>query len=97
MKQKDLLESALSSLEGIHPAIPSSNVLSGIKQQLSRGQGASMRKLPISQLRLAAAGLALLFSANVLLITQWEGNREIDEDAYAATSLVDDYNLYSND
>lgn len=97
MKQKDLLESALSSLEGMHPAAPGSNVLTGLESKLRQGNGGAVHKLPLGQLRLAAAGLALLLAANVLLITQWESYPEISEDAYAETSLVDDYNIYSND
>ena len=97
MKQKDLLESALSSLEKMHAAEPGPRVLAGIQSRLQNSEGARLRKLPLGQLRLAVAGLALLLTANILLVTQWESKAEINEDAYASTSLVDDYNIYSNE
>lgn len=97
MDHKDLLQSALSSLDGMRPAEPGPAVLSGIEQGLRNKTVAKVRRLPLTHLRLAAAGLALLLTANIVLVSQWEISSEPDEDAYTATSLIDDYNFYSND
>lgn len=98
MKQKDLLESALSSLEGMRPAVPGPKVLAGIEQRLGKGAGASVRKIAPAQLRLIAAGFALLLATNVAMVAQWgNATSETTDEAYATTSLVNDYNIYVND